>query len=125
MSDRLGGDLPAPGIKKLIRGDYKAARSQLVQGCEDRIKIAVGTCTHNLEPQSEGAGSRLRVLDKDIGIGTGWVDEGGKKGRCGDHFMQQFEPFRPKVRTQRGHPGEVASWTVEAGDKPARDWIAP
>jgi hypothetical protein len=66
----------------------------------------------------------LRGFDKDVGIGTGWINEGTKKGRRGNQFMQQFEPLRPEVRTQRGHPREVASWMVEAGDKPARNWIA-
>jgi hypothetical protein len=125
VSNRLARDLSAPGIEKLIRGDHKAACSQPSQGCKGRIKIAVGACAHDIKLQPEGAGSALQVLDKDIGIGTGWVDEGGKKGRHRDQLMQQLEPFRPKVRTQRGHPREVAAWMVEAGDKPACDWIAP
>jgi hypothetical protein len=52
------------------QGRSQAACSQSEQGCEDRIEIAVSACLNDLKPHSKGAGSRLRVFDKDIGIGT-------------------------------------------------------
>jgi ABC transporter substrate binding protein len=46
---------------------------------------------HDLKLQPESEGPRLQILDKDIGIGTGWVDEDAKKSRHGDQLMQQLE----------------------------------
>jgi hypothetical protein len=60
MARRQCGELFAPGIEECIAADHERAGSQLDQGCEDRIEIALGAAARGcgLPPAVLSIGSR-------------------------------------------------------------------
>ncbi len=77
-----------------------------------------------MELHAEGPGRCLQASRLGIGIGISRVDEDSHDGRRGDQLVQQLQPLGPQLHVQRGHAGEVAAGSVQAGDKSSRDRIA-
>src|SRR5262249_14129868 len=117
------GEVLASIAQVRITSDYDPTGSRLDQTFEDTVQVAVGARIENMELQPEGAGRSLRVFRLDLRIRVGWVDEYGNGIGLGHHLAQQLQPFRPDLHVQRRHAGDVASWLVQARDKPQRDRI--
>jgi hypothetical protein len=123
MADRQCGEMFAPADEKSVGADHEAAGLQFEQPGEDRLEIALGAGTENLEVEPQRAGRRLEISRLDFGIGIGSVDERANGCRRRDHAVQQLQSLRLQLRAQCGHAREIAARSVQTGDEPESDRI--
>jgi hypothetical protein len=57
--------------KKWIGCNYQCASLKLSKGCRDRIELALGACSQDVELQPECAGRRLQAFRDGISTGIG------------------------------------------------------
>src|SRR6516165_5646592 len=74
VTERQRGELFGPAIKECVGGDYEAG-PQLDQSCEDRIEVALGAGSQDVDLQAEGMGRRLQVCCNCLSNSVGRVDE--------------------------------------------------
>ena len=78
----------------------------------------------HMELQLELACRRLQVCRYGFAHGTGdRVDEQCNAGRRRHQLMQQLNPLRPYLRSQRRYAREIAARSSEAGDEAGCDGI--
>jgi hypothetical protein len=67
----LSGERSASAREECFAADHEPAGSQLDQGCEDRIEVAIGARMQDMELELEGAGRRLQVSR--LGLGNNGI----------------------------------------------------
>jgi hypothetical protein len=103
--------------EKCISADHQAARLQLRQFCKGRFQFAFGAGAENGELQSHRLSRRPYVTSLGFRENRrGRIDKQSYGARCGEQFMQQFEPLRRGFFRRLGYAGDVAARPIEAGD---------
>jgi len=78
----------------------------------------------NVKLQPEGSGSGLNGSSLVLGgNGIGRVDQQSQGGHRREQFVQQFQFLGSQLHVQSGHSGEIAPWSIQAGDEPCLDRI--
>jgi hypothetical protein len=79
------GELFVSADEEWIGSDDDPAGSQLNEGREGRLDVAIGAGTQNMELQPTAAGCSLQAARQGLGIDAiGRVDEGSHDGDRGD-----------------------------------------
>jgi hypothetical protein len=90
VAERQCGKLFMLGMEEEIRHDHERASSQLDQGCEDRVEIAIGARIQDMELQPESVGCRMQGSQKGLSNGTGRVDKHGNDGGHRQQFVRKI-----------------------------------
>src|SRR5262249_16995375 len=90
------------------------------------IDLSDGCRLEYLDLQSDDRGSFVQVPQCALGgRRIGRIDEHSNTGGLGDQFMQQPQWLRRDLHIQRGHAGNVAARSPEAGHQSSLDRVIP
>lgn len=95
------------------------------QARQDRLYVAFGARTQDMELQPQRAGRRLLISHSGFSIGVRRVDEQCYVVCRRHQLVQQLHPFRPELRDQGGHARDISARSVQARDKPRPDRVDP
>jgi hypothetical protein len=89
------GKLLCATIENWIGGDDEPTNLQFNHFRKGRLEITFAAGIETVELQSTVPGGCLQGFHSDVYVcPISWVHQHGKTFGVGDHFMQQFRPFR-------------------------------
>ena len=114
VAERQRRELLASAHQESVGADHQPAGTQLAQGGEGRLELALGACMQDVERKPERACRRLQVFCLNRGYRVARVEQQGDRARRRHELVDQLQPLLPGIDVERDHAGEVAARPIEA-----------
>src|SRR5262249_52475390 len=124
IARRQGGKLYPAAVEEAVVADEKSIGSLARKSRKDRFDLAVCAGVEDLDLQSHGAGSRVRVFQRDLrNPGIVRIDEYRHPRGYGYQLMQEFQALCRQLLGVEIDPRQIAARPRETRDKAKPDWI--
>jgi hypothetical protein len=101
-----------------VGSNRQRSGSQLNRAYKGRVELALVARTENMELKPKPLRGKLRPSRCGFGLhGIGGIDEQGNDSDGRHHFVKQIQQLRCQLHVQRGHAGNIAARSVEAGNE--------
>src|SRR5262249_31009223 len=101
----------------------QGTRTFLSQRLEGSIELLLGTGVGDADPLVDGTSRCLHVLQLDLRLGIGWIEQHADQGGRGCHLVQELKPLRLQLYAEHSNAGYVPSGPAETCHQAELYWV--